>query len=763
MAKSVYVLFVFTVLSVFVLSGCDATHTPTQNPGVGNTPSPDINTPSVSLSANFSELTASQDIKKFNSVEELQNFLAERALSSTANDVGGGIRSFGAMEKTVASDSVEAPMAAGANSGASGATDYSHTNIQVQGVDEADFVKNDDRYIYMISGNNLIIVDALDAKNAAILSTTKFNDQGEYATQLRPTDLFIYKNKLVLFVDGNEKGYYFQKYDIKPQQTYKQKTFIYIYDITDKKSPKVEERFSVSGGYYSSRMINDVVYLVSTDPVQNYVYIDQPFIKSEINVKTVTPDIYYFDNPDDNYQFNTVTSISLADNSVVDAKTFMLGYSNTLMVSENNIYIAYQKHTYWCWGWWRCSNNNDDEKTRFYDVVVPLLQGDIKTDINSVISQDLTEDEKWSKISDKLSEFYGRLENDESLQNQYTPMFDKIQAALDEYDAKKALENQKTVIQKIGISDGKIDYQAKAEVDGTLLNQYSMDEYNNNLRVATTVSTWFSSGRLNYNNVYVLDDNMKQIGSLQNIAENESIYSTRFMGDKLYMVTFQRIDPFFVIDLSRPTDPKVLGELKIPGYSQYLHPYNENFVIGVGKDVGQNQWGGLSPKGVRVSLFDVTDVNNPKEVDHYDIGEAGSDSPVLYDPKAFLFSSTKGFIVLPVSEITQKTPINQYNFHTTVWHGAYVLGVTEQGFSLLGKVKHSSMTTDYYNWWDQASVTRSLYMDNNLYTISQKYIKINDLGSSDLKSLNSIDLPYTNQGPIYYANQGVAVSAPIIE
>ena len=119
--------------------------------------------------------------------------------------------------------------------------------------------------------------------------------------------------------------------------------------------------------------------------------------------------------------------------------------------------------------------------------------------------------------------------------------------------------------------------------------------------------------------------------------------------------------------------------------------------------------------------------------------------------------------MLPVSEITQKTPINQYNFHTTVWHGAYVLGVTEQGFSLLGKVKHSSMTTDYYNWWDQASVTRSLYMDNNLYTISQKYIKINDLGSSDLKSLNSIDLPYTNQGPIYYANQGVAVSAPIIE
>ena len=123
------------------------------------------------------------------------------------------------------------------------------------------------------------------------------------------------------------------------------------------------------------------------------------------------------------------------------------------------------------------------------------------------------------------------------------------------------------------------------------MNQYSMDEYNNDLRVATTVNAWVSQGNMNYNNVYVFDSGMNVIGKVENIAENESIYSTRFMGDRLYMVTFQRIDPFFVIDLSSPTSPKVLGELKIPGYSQYLHPYNENFIIGIGKDTGENQWG----------------------------------------------------------------------------------------------------------------------------------------------------------------------------
>jgi uncharacterized secreted protein with C-terminal beta-propeller domain len=487
--------------------------------------------------------------------------------------------------------------------------------------------------------------------------------------------------------------------------------------------------------------------------------------------KTIMPDIYYFDNPDQNYQFNTIASLDLKDNSIVDSKTFMLGYSNTLMVSENNIYIAYQKHNNWCFGWWRCTGYDVDQKTRFYDVVVPLLQGDIKSDISSIINTQLSDDEKWTKMTEALSTFYSKLENDQTLQDQYQPMFDKIQAALDEYDAKKALEDQKTVIQKIAISDGHIDYKSKGEVVGVLLNQYSMDEYNTDLRVATTVNTWYSNKNLNYNNVYVLNDNMNIIGSAENLAENESIYSTRFIGDKLYMVTFQRIDPFFVIDLSDPTNPKVLGELKIPGYSQYLHPYNANFIIGVGKDTGQNQWGGISPKGLRITLFDVTDFNNPKEVDHYDIGESGSDSPVLYDPKAFLFSQTKGFIVLPVSEITQKTPINQYNYHTTVWHGAYVFNVTEQGFSLMGKVKHSSMTTDYYNWWDQASVSRSLYMDNNLYTISQKYIKINDLNDK-LAELNTIDLPSSNSGyagPIYngpivpMASAGSSDSAPMVK
>jgi uncharacterized secreted protein with C-terminal beta-propeller domain len=251
---------------------------------------------------------------------------------------------------------------------------------------------------------------------------------------------------------------------------------------------------------------------------------------------------------------------------------------------------------------------------------------------------------------------------------------------------------------------------------------------------------------------------MDTVGSLENVATNETIYSTRFMGDKLYMVTFKQIDPFFVIDLSNPRMPEVLGELKIPGYSSYLHPYKDNFIIGVGKNTEENQWGGTSIQGVKISLFDVTDFNKPKEVDTYDIGMEGTDTPIMYEHKAFLLFDN--IMVIPVSEITSRNA-GQYGYNYAYWDGAYVFKVSESGFELLGKVKHDSRSSSYYNWYDRASVTRSIIMDNELFTISNKFIKVNDL-NNNLKSLSSIDLP-SGQGdiiPIYAG--GAAVSEPVI-
>jgi len=272
-----------------------------------------------------------------------------------------------------------------------------------------------------------------------------------------------------------------------------------------------------------------------------------------------------------------------------------------------------------------------------------------------------------------------------------------------------------------------------------------MDESGDYFRVATTSQFWTRNSNVQYNNVYVLDTDLNIAGKLEEIAPDERIYSTRFIGNRLYMVTFKRMDPLFVIDLSNPGDPKVLGQLKIPGFSDYLHPYDENHIIGVGKETAENEWGGVSIKGVKVSLFDVSDVNNPKQVSTYEIGKPGTDSEALRDHKAFLFDKQKNLLVIPIREVLEKGQYDsRYGYYRErVWQGAYVLGVTpKDGIKLKGKISHfDDFEEQYYYWGSPGAVRRSLYMDDVLYTISARKVVMNDL--KDISEINSIDLPFS--------------------
>ncbi|MGV8172350.1 MAG: beta-propeller domain-containing protein, partial [Candidatus Woesearchaeota archaeon] len=116
---------------------------------------------------------------------------------------------------------------------------------------------------------------------------------------------------------------------------------------------------------------------------------------------------------------------------------------------------------------------------------------------------------------------------------------------------------------------------------------------------------------------------------------------------------------------------------------------------------------------------------------------------VLYDHRAFLYSSTKNMMVIPVTEVVDKTKTGEYNYKSKVWYGAYVFEVSETGLTELGKIRHASTDTQYYYWYDSTNVRRSLYIGDTLYTISDKYVKANDL-SNQLEELNSITLPYTD-------------------
>ncbi len=642
-------------------------------------------------------------ISKFSSAEELGEYLKQS--QEGINYLGGGMRTM-VMEESMDS---AVPMMAKAS-----ANEFSTTNVQVQGVDEADFVKNDNKFIYVISGDKLVIVDAYPADDMEILSETEIKGT--------PTNLFLNEDRLIVFTQDYEKVFGIAPYDFVPRPRNTQVTHAIVYDISNKEKPKELYDYSIKGRYFQARMIGDYVYLVTQEGVYYHsLYVDMPIVK-EGSRTLIKPDVYYFDNPDSNYNFHTVVSLEITgDENDVTAQSFMLGYSNTLYMSEDNMYITYQKNLPWRY----YETQNED---RFYEVVVPILP--VRNQIEAINTGDSAE--KWSEVQEILEEMYNSMDEDDK-----EDLLEEIQDAVGEYEMKLESDRRKTVIQRLSIDNGKVKYEASGEVPGYLLNQFSMDEEDGNLRVATNVRLWTRRESTTFNNVYVLDEALDIIGKLEGLAEGESIYSTRFMGDKLYMVTFKRVDPLFVIDLSDPTEPEVLGELKIPGYSDYLHPYGEDYIIGVGKETEENRWGGVSTGGVKIALFDVSDVENPELIDKYKIGEAGSDSEALRDHKAFfLYGDT---LVIPVRRVDGNRYYEDGYWQRDTWQGAYVFSVSEEGFDKKGKITHQEGNSNEYYWRSPYEVRRTILLDESLYTISDELIKVNNL--DDLDEIAKIALP----------------------
>jgi len=287
-----------------------------------------------------------------------------------------------------------------------------------------------------------------------------------------------------------------------------------------------------------------------------------------------------------------------------------------------------------------------------------------------------------------------------------------------------------TSIYRMRIEKDALNIEAEGKVPGYVLNQFSMDEYNGYFRIATT-----SHKETTQNSIYVLNMNLTSVGELKldNSEVRETIYSARFIGDKGYIVTFEQKDPFFVVDLSNPTAPKVAGKLEIPGYSSYLHLYDENHVIGLG----------MESNALKLSLFDVTNVNEPTEIAKYTVDGDWTYSQALYDPKAFLFDLQKQLLVLPVS-ITQYGVIDANGTEPSVrggfWQGAYVFKLTlTSGFTLRGGITHQEniISTPYPVDYNQ-TVNRALYIGNTLYTVSNAKVKLNNL--ENLAFITEIEL-----------------------
>jgi len=589
-------------------------------------------------------------INRFSSYEELQEFVTENTQNKAYYrvpglfllDITGGVIWRANAESA-------APVPAGTDHSAA---DYSATNIQVAGVDEADIVKTDGDYIYLVSGNRTIIVKAYPPEQARVLS--------EIELEGTVVGIFINGDRLVVF---EEETPYYAYYDVRwgpAGEIYmpyiSPKTYIKVYDVSDRENPRLQRELSANGQYVSSRMIDDYAYVVINEPVyEEDDEVNLPKVSVGNEEKEIrAEDIWYSDVADYYYMYTTIIAINTQDDGQEPTyETILLGASSNLYVSMDNIYLTF-----------------------------PVWGGDVG-------------------------------------------------------------DSQKTAIHRIHIEGSGMNYTASGEVPGMVLNQFSMDEYDGYFRVATT--TYEPTSK---NNIYILNMALNITGSLTDLAPGERIYSARFMGERCYLVTFKQVDPLFVIDLSDPYDPEVLGYLKVTGYSDYLHPYDETHIIGIGKettDAGQFAW----YQGVKISLFDVTDVSNPREISKLEIGDRGTDSPVLWDHKAFLFDRFRNLLVIPilVAEVDQSEypeGVPSWAYGEPVWQGAYAFNVSlDQGIQVKGRITHienpSDLGKDYYYFYSSYSIQRSLYIGDVLYTISGAKIMMNNLENLDY--INEVQLP----------------------
>ncbi|RLF59760.1 MAG: hypothetical protein DRN27_01625 [Thermoplasmata archaeon] len=632
------------------------------------------------------ESTHSYNVNVFSSYDELFSFYNDLASNEYSYSIGfddmlGGQR-FSTPKAVMESSSMDSNSASGSSDESSS---YSSTNVQVEGVDEPDIVKTDGSYIYVVSGQEIFIVKAYPPVDSEIVSTLSLES-------FSVSNIFINDNYLIVFgTPYNTQSYYNEPIDDDEKSTnglsytpyyYKPSTKIIIYDLSTIEEPVEHKTIEMDGYYFNARMIGDYVYVISIQNNYNiYPLMEEnqsyaiPTIKVDNETRMVPPtDIHYIDSEEPVETTTHIASIDLTDMTVTQ-KSFILGCSQSLYASENNIYLASQHY------------------------------------------------------------FHPRLFSGNSISSG---------------------NEQMMIIHKISLDGTTINYEVKGEVPGRILNQFSMDEHDGYFRIATTTGNNWNTDQQLANNIFVLNSDLEQIGEIEDIAPGEQIHSARFMGEKAYLVTFKKIDPFFTIDLSDPYDPQILGKLKIPGYSDYLHPYDENHIIGIGKNtveaLDEESWREIDfswYQGIKIALFDVSDFENPIELSKIIIGDRGTSSPALYDHKAFLFDFEKNLLVIPVDlyEIDEEIKEKQGNYTGSIYgdftyQGAYIYNLSvEEGFNLTGRITHLSdedmKKSGFYPLYEK-SITRTLYIDDFLYTISQGMIKINDLES--LNEENSITL-----------------------
>lgn len=633
------------------------------------------------------------NMKKFATDQEFKEYMQQSNQSTAYGGMAFSGSTMQVEDRAAVSNAVGGKMAAPMAAGGSAAPErVSQTNTQVLGIDEPDIVKTDGNSLYYSSayrlmkgrpvpvpmGNSVIqpmqqtmiktspmeiAPDMYPIRTQGAVVAVRAFPPSSLATvaDIDATgDLLLSKNNLIVFNEQNWSKRTVEGYDVSnPAKPVKKWSIPYKQNTS-----RVE-----------ARLFQNKLYLVSRYDMGGGT--PCPVVPFDLKSGILTipcHEIYHPSVAVNNDAVYTVARISPDDGKIETSVSFVgSNAQTTVYMSREAVYLTY--------------HYTGDLSQIMYSFVSEngdLFDATVVSKLAKLQGYDLSQEAKMTELSSVIGRFMNTMDQDKRLTFETN-----MQNRAKKFMALHARELDKTGIVKVNADN--LDIAATGSVPGQVLNQYSLDEYDNNLRIATTIgqSSWLygvGNASDSFSDVYMLDAGLRERGSVRDLGKKERIYSVRFMANRGYVVTFRQTDPFYVLDLSNPGNPQLKGELKIPGYSSYLHPLAEDIILGIGRDEGN----------VKLSLFNVKDPTAPQEVDNFQLSEYWSEA--LDNPHAFLTDSKHNVFFMPGSK------------------GGYV-------FSYAGnKIALAKAVADI-------QVQRAAYINNYLYIIGQNNIVVLDEGN----------------------------------
>lgn len=515
--------------------------------------------------------------------------------------------------------------------------DFDSTNVQVAGVDEADLIESDGDYLYVLSGNELIVVDARVPDDLSIASRVILDST--------PTGMYLSGDRLTLVSETDPEndsqfGFVMGRSWYNPNQTTEANVTVTVLDLSDRTVPTQVEQTELDGRLVSSRMVDGQLQLVVEQRSDGFL--PQPLSKrvntvdeqttNSTGANLVSLDVWYGGST--TYRYETIEEY--VDRAVA---ALAPGYRTLSVAGEVLEQWQFIDPT-------EIRRPDAPSEPQMQQSLIgyhPYQPSNYRT---TVATFNVTD----SKVG---PDDFHVLESADGAQVYATAdglyLFGRSTDPNDQ-----VIDRYATDIWKFEFDSNshEVSLVGKGQVAGSLLNQFAADEHNGFLRVVTAEGGWSGAHRLTV--LQLVGDTLVTVGEVGGMAPGEELHSVRFDGDRGYVVTFRKVDPLFALDLSNPTNPTIEGELKIPGFSDYLHPIGEDHLLGIGR--GADETRGLFEE-MQVSIFDVSELEDPQLAHRHSIGGGRSTASIVNgdrwaegdgDHHAASYFAEEGIFALPI-------------------------------------------------------------------------------------------------------------------